>query len=140
MLFRSNDGVILTKQQEIAKIEEEIFDLQKQINMLEVENLDIDAYTSEFDSVSNQIRKLHELNFKITHNLTDAKKNIGFFHDNDTCPTCTQTIQKEYKDRKISDLQSKSEQYLDAIAKMKEQLEELDGKFTLLQEIGRAHV
>jgi DNA repair exonuclease SbcCD ATPase subunit len=130
----ANEGVITTKQNEIAKIEEEIFDLQKQINMLEAENLDIDAYTSEFDTVSKQIRKLNELHFKISHNLTDAEKNVGFFHDNDTCPTCTQTIQKEFKDRKISDLQSKSEQYSDALAKMKDQLEELDKQYTSLQE------
>lgn len=130
----SNEGVILTKQNEILKVEEEIFDLQKQINILEVENLDIDAYDTEFDTISKQIRKVNELHFKISHNNTDAEKNIAFFHDNDTCPTCTQTIQKEFKDRKISDLQSKSEQYLDALTKMSLQLEELDKQYTLLQD------
>jgi len=130
----SNEGVILTKQNEIAKVEEEIFDLQKQINILEVENLDIDAYDTEFDTITKQIRKVNELHFKISHNNTDAEKNIAFFHDNDTCPTCTQTIQKEFKDRKISDLQSKSEQYLDALTKMSLQIEELDKQYTLLQD------
>jgi len=130
----SNEGVILTKQNEIAKVEEEIFDLQKQINILEVENLDIDAYDTEFDTITKQIRKVNELHFKISHNNTDAEKNIAFFHDNDTCPTCTQTIQKEFKDRKISDLLSKSEQYLDALTKMKEQLEDLDKQYTSLQD------
>ena len=130
----SNEGVILTKQNEIAKVEEEIFDLQKQINILEVENLDIDAYDTEFDTITKQIRKVNELHFKISHNNTDAEKNIAFFHDNDTCPTCTQTIQKEFKDRKVSDLMSKSEQYLDALTKMKEQLEDLDKQYTSLQD------
>jgi DNA repair exonuclease SbcCD ATPase subunit len=130
----SNEGVILTKQQEIAKIEEEIFDLQKQINMLEAENLDIDAHTSEFDTISKQIRKLNELHFKISHNKTDAEKNLDFFHDNDTCPTCTQTIEKEFKDRKISDLRGKTLQYVDALSKMKDQLEDLDKQYTSLQE------
>jgi len=130
----ANGDVILTKQQEIAKIEEEIFDLQKQINMLEAENLDIDAHTSEFDTISKQIRKLNELHFKISHNKTDAEKNLDFFHDNDTCPTCTQTIEKEFKDRKISDLRSKTLQYIDGLSKMKDQLEDLDRQYTVLQE------
>jgi DNA repair exonuclease SbcCD ATPase subunit len=130
----ANGDVILTKQQEIAKIEEEIFDLQKQINMLEAENLDIDAHTSEFDTISKQIRKLNELHFKISHNKTDAEKNLDFFHDNDTCPTCTQTIEKEFKDRKISDLRSKTLQYIDGLSKMKDQLEDLDKQYTALQE------
>jgi DNA repair exonuclease SbcCD ATPase subunit len=130
----SNEGVILKKQEEIDKIEEEIFDLQKQINMLEAENLDIDAYTSEFDTISKQIRKLNELHFKISHNKTDAEKNLDFFHDNDTCPTCTQNIEKEFKDRKISDLRGKTLQYVDALSKMKDQLEDLDKQYTALQE------
>lgn len=130
----ANGDVILTKEQEIAKIEEEIFDLQKQINMLEVENLDIEAHTTEIDDLKRQIRKINELHFKITHNKNDAEKNLDFFHDNDTCPTCTQNIEKEFKDRKISDLRGKTLQYTDALGKMSQQLEDLDGKFTLLQE------
>lgn len=130
----TNEGVIVTKQNEIAKIEEEIFDLQKQINMLEAENLDIDANTTEMDAIQRQLNKLNQLHFKISHNKTDAEKNLDFFHDNDTCPTCTQNIEKEFKDRKISDLRGKTLQYLDALAKMKDQLEELDKQYTSLQD------
>lgn len=130
----ANGDVILTKEKEIAKIEEEIFDLQKQINMLEAESLDIDAHTSEIDDLKKQIKKINELHFKITHNKNDAEKNLDFFHDNDTCPTCTQTIEKEFKDRKISDLRGKTLQYTDALGKMSQQIEDLDGKFTILQE------
>jgi len=130
----SNESVILKKQEELDKIEEEIFDLQKQINMLEAENLDIDANTTEMDVIQRQLRKLHELKFKISHNKSDAEKNLDFFHDNDTCPTCTQTIEKQFKDRKITDLRGKTLQYVDALSTMEEQLLDLDGKFTLLQE------
>jgi DNA repair exonuclease SbcCD ATPase subunit len=130
----SNESIILKKQEEIDKIEEEVFDLQKQINMLEAENLDIDSNTTEIDTIQRQLNKLHELKFKISHNKNDAEKNLDFFHDNDTCPTCTQNIEKEFKDRKISDLRGKTLQYLDALSKMEEQLLDLDGKFTLLQE------
>lgn len=130
----ANGDVIITKENEIAKIEEEIFDLQKQINTLESESLDIDSNTTEIDDLKKQIKRINELHFKITHNKNDAEKNLDFFHDNDTCPTCTQTIEKEFKDRKISDLQGKTLQYTDALSKMSQQIEDLDGKFTLLQE------
>ncbi len=130
----SNEGEILLKNERIQKIEEEIFDLQRQINILETVNLDIDANTTEIDKIQKQINKLNQLQFKISHNKSDAEKNLDFFHDNDTCPTCTQTIQKEFKDRKISDLQGKTLQYIEALSKMKEQLSDLDKEFTLLQE------
>ena len=130
----ANGGEIDIKNEQIAKIEEEIFDLQKQINVLETENLDIDTHTTGIDTIQRQLNKLHELKFKISHNKSDAEKNLDFFHDNDTCPTCTQTIEKQFKDRKITDLRGKTLQYVDALSEMEEQLLELDGKFTLLQE------
>jgi DNA repair exonuclease SbcCD ATPase subunit len=130
----SNEGEIALKNENIFKVRKEILDLEKQISMLEAENLDIDANTTEMDTIQRQLNKLHELQFKISHNKSDAEKNLDFFHDNDTCPTCTQTIEKSFKDRKISDLQGKTLQYIDALAKMKEQLEDLDREFTLLQE------
>lgn len=130
----ANGGEIDIKNDQIAKIEEEIFDLQKQINALETENLDIDTHTTGIDTIQRQLNKLHELKFKISHNKSDAEKNLDFFHDNDTCPTCTQTIEKQFKDRKITDLRGKTLQYVDALSEMEEQLLELDGKFTLLQE------
>jgi len=130
----ANGGEIDIKNDQIAKIEEEIFDLQKQINALETENLDIDTHTTGIDTIQRQLNKLHELKFKISHNKSDAEKNLDFFHDNDTCPTCTQTIEKQFKDRKITDLRGKTLQYVDALSEMEEQLLELDGQFTLLQE------
>jgi DNA repair exonuclease SbcCD ATPase subunit len=54
----ANGDVILTKQQEIAKIEEEIFDLQKQINMLEAENLDIDAHISKSLTIKQMLKRI----------------------------------------------------------------------------------
>lgn len=128
----SNEGEIELKQKEIAALEEEIFEIQKGINVLEAENLDINTDITEITNLKEEIRKANSILHKLHHKFDSAQKEIDFFTKNDTCPTCTQTIQSEFKDRKISDLQENSKQFdagciqlQDKINKSSEQLDVL---------------
>ena len=47
--------------------------------------------------------KLHKLEAKIDQNLKTHKKTLKFFEDNTNCPTCTQEIQTDFRQTKISD-------------------------------------
>ena len=46
------------------------------------------------DMKYNQLQKLET---KIETNLNSHRKTLQFFKDNDSCPTCTQPIDKEFK-------------------------------------------
>ena len=129
----TNDGEIELKHREIASLEEEIHEIQKYINILETENVDIDTQITDFENVSNRIRNINELKFKIQHNNSTACKDLDFFHNNDTCPTCTQLIEKTFKDRKISDLSSKTEEYEQALLQLQSQHVTLDKRYTEIQ-------
>ena len=129
----TNEGEIELKHKEIAALEEEIYEIQKYINILETENVDIDTQITDFENVSNRIRNINELKFKIQHNNSAACKDLHFFEGNDTCPTCTQVIEKTFKDRKISDLNSKTEEYEQALLKLQSQLVTLDKRYTVIQ-------
>jgi DNA repair exonuclease SbcCD ATPase subunit len=141
---RSNDGEILLKQKEFASIEEDIFEIQKYINILETIDLDIHTEITEFDNVNRQINTLNDLKFKISHNNSAAYKELHFFEGNDSCPTCTQLIEKTFKDRKISDLSTKTEEYEQALLKLESQHITLDKKYTamlnLKDKLKRNHV
>ena len=50
------------------------------------------------DQKANQLAKLEA---KIETNLLNHKKTLEFFENNDTCNTCTQPIDKEFKENKI---------------------------------------
>ena len=50
------------------------------------------------DQKANQLAKLEA---KIETNLLNHKKTLEFFENNDTCNTCTQPIDKEFKEGKI---------------------------------------
>jgi DNA repair exonuclease SbcCD ATPase subunit len=141
---RSNDGEILLKQREFASVEEDIFEIKKYITILETIDLDIHTEITEFDKVNQQINTLNDLKFKISHNNSAAYKELHFFEGNDSCPTCTQLIEKTFKDRKISDLSTKTEEYEQALLKLESQHITLDEKYTamlnLKDKLKRNHV
>lgn len=130
----ANVGEIELKHKEISVLEEEIFEIKRCINMLEAENIDIHTEITEFDDVSDKIRNINELKYKIQHNNSTACKELNFFKGNDSCPTCTQIIEKTFKDRKISDLSAMTEEYEQALLKLESRHITLDKKYTKMQE------
>ena len=55
----------------------------------------------------SKLVKLNKLESKISSNLENHKKTLDFFEKNDTCPTCTQPIDKDFKTKKSKTTQDK---------------------------------
>ena len=128
----TNDGEIELKNKELGLLEEEVFEMHKYINILETENLDIHTEITDLDDINRQISKLNDLKFKISHNNSASYKELHFFEGNDSCPTCTQLIEKTFKDRKITELSSKTEEYEQALLELESKHVTLDKKYTAM--------
>jgi len=90
----------------LARIEE----TRKTIMRDEAEAATIEAEIDEFleqiedkDSVSARIQKILNLESNLEKKKANARKTIKFYHDNDECPTCTQTIDSAIKCEKIDE-------------------------------------
>jgi len=59
------------------------------------------------DKFTRKSAELSKLEAKIETNLSNHKKTLEFFKNNDTCNTCTQPIDKVFKQSKISSEESK---------------------------------
>ena len=84
-------GVYMT---EIATIEEDIF-----------------KFTKEQDEVigaGDKLVKLNNLKGKISQKVSVITKEHKFFTENTVCPTCTQTIEEEFRLNRITDAQNKA--------------------------------
>lgn len=83
-----------------------------------------------------KIKKKLEQNQKYRIQLTAEKErdedNIKFFHDNNTCPTCTQTIETEFKEKIKNKGATLREHIAKALEKLDSEKKELDKR---LQEI-----
>jgi DNA repair exonuclease SbcCD ATPase subunit len=55
------------------------------------------------DKINKKANQLSKLEAKIENNLLKHKRTLEFFENNDTCPECTQTINEEFKIKKIED-------------------------------------
>ena len=91
------------------------------------------------DSIKDQSKeqakmtKLSKLEAKIEQNLETHKKNLDFFEQNDNCPTCTQSIELDFKGEKIkleegklSTLNEGMTQIMSEISKQEEHLNAMD--------------
>ena len=73
---------------QLQKLNEEIISTKDQLQDKE-----------KFNKKANELSKLEA---KIETNLLNHKKNLEFFQENETCPTCTQQLEAEFRGEKIA--------------------------------------
>jgi DNA repair exonuclease SbcCD ATPase subunit len=58
-------------------------------------------------TISKKVKQLEALRTKIAHKIDVFKKEVGFFHDNENCPTCQQVIDEDFKLKTITNKTTK---------------------------------
>jgi DNA repair exonuclease SbcCD ATPase subunit len=79
-------------------------DLQEYLKKITLLNVEIENNKNnllERDNINAKANQLSKLEAKIETNLLKHKRTLEFFHNNDTCPECTQSINEEFKSTKI---------------------------------------
>ena len=104
-------------QQEIERKKNKIDELNLSIDSLCKNTLSLqkneNVQRSSLESLSfdnSKIRKLGNLRGKITQKVSTLTKELKFFEDNTVCPTCTQSIEDEFRLNKITDAQNKEQE------------------------------
>jgi DNA repair exonuclease SbcCD ATPase subunit len=97
--------------------QEKIANLDKEVGIYMTENStteeDIFKYTKEQEEVigsGDKLVKLNNLKGKISQKVTAITKEHKFFTENTVCPTCTQTIEEEFRLNRITDAQNKAKE------------------------------
>ena len=80
-----------------------------------------------------KLKKLEKIESKIETNLERHQKTLKFFEENSVCPTCTQPIEQEVKDKhcnderhKIAELEKGMKELLEEITKTETKITEYD--------------
>jgi DNA repair exonuclease SbcCD ATPase subunit len=87
----------------IETLSENTTSLQQQEN---VQRANLESLS--FDTT--KVRKLGNLRGKISQKVSTLTKELKFFEDNTVCPTCTQSIEDEFRLNKITDAQNKEQE------------------------------
>ena len=123
---KNNDDEIEKKKSEITTNEEYIVKINKDIELIQKH---IDVLTKKIQdksSVDSKSKKLVQLEAKLETNIKKVEKDIAFYHNNDNCPTCKQTIDDEFKQVQVNESEAK-------VSLQKKALQELGTEYNKMQ-------
>ena len=116
-------AAIMRDEAEATTLETEINDLLEQIE--------------DKDTVSARIQKILNLESNLEKKKANARKTIKFYHDNDECPTCTQTLDATIKCEKIEEKERIVSEVDDALQTLQSSLGEAELRLNEISGIQR---
>ena len=131
---RGNANINANKEK-IAKLDSEVGEYVDANIILEGY---MQQYTKEQENVigtSDKLRKLGNLKGKISQKVSTITAEHKFFTENTVCPTCTQTIEEEFRLNRIADAQDKAKELQSGYKELEEAIkeeEERERQFTTL--------
>ena len=69
-------------------------------------------------AVLKRIEDNNSIITKIETKLNDCKRDLNFFNSNNTCPTCTQEIQEDFRNNKIIEKTEKKDELIEALSRL----------------------
>ena len=76
------------------------------------------ALTKDQKEIGKKFESLKEVSSKLKHKSDSVDKELNFFINHDSCPTCQQEITTDLKQNRTEDLSAKKEELLDAFLKL----------------------
>ena len=113
----------------------------------EIDNYEVDNTATNYSLRSHQkdledyvgatekLHKLGNLKGKISQKISTITKEHKFFNENTVCPTCTQTIEEEFRLNRIVDAQNKAKELQKGFQELEETIkleQERERQFTVL--------
>ena len=114
--IEKNKGSIETLDLEVDKLLKDNNSLEEKINVCQ-EDL------KNYEGASKTLRELGSLKGKISQKVSTITKEHKFFTQNTVCPTCTQSIDEEFRLNKIEDAQSKAKELREGYEKLEESIQ-----------------
>ena len=118
-LSTRDEEIIKEKQAYIDQLlgEEEI--CQASVSQLNEESEKLYEDLKTLSSANKKLITLNNLKGKLTNKCASYKKQHEFFEENDTCPTCSQSISKEVKENKSGIIRSQVKELVLAIEELR---------------------
>ena len=92
-------------------------------------NKSIEEYKKELEGKEkedNKLKQLLKLETKIEQNIDTSNKSIKFFAENDTCPVCTQSIDRTFREQKGEQLHKKCAELETGIKKLTSEIDKVE--------------
>lgn len=136
-LKTNNDHLIKQKQELIDELMGEILLTEMALTRENNKLKDMLGQITDSDKVNSKRTKLIELESQLETKIRSLKKEITFYHDNDSCPTCRQGIDHDFKNETIGDRESKQTEITDALQKIETEINSINERVNQITEINK---
>ena len=114
----------------------------KQEYTTKIENINksIKEYKTELEGkekADNKLKQLLKLETKIEQNIDTSNKSIKFFAENDTCPVCTQSIDRTFREQKGEQLHKKCAELETGIKKLTSEIDKVEEQINYFGNISK---
>ena len=116
---RGNANINVNKEK-ITKLDSEIEIYISQNSEREEEVFKFTKDQEEVIGAGDKLLKLNNLKGKISQKVSAITKEHKFFNENTVCPTCTQTIEEEFRLNRITDAQNKAKELKDGYEELEQ--------------------
>ena len=104
---------INNNKEKIAKLDQEVDNYLNNNTELEKKTEELHQEVEKVTGAGDKLVKLNNLKGKISQKVSTITKEHKFFNENTVCPTCTQTIEEEFRLNRIEDAQNKARELKD---------------------------
>lgn len=134
---KTSEEFILKKKEVIANTFIEVETFQKEIELLFDKNNIMLEQILDFSSIENKKIKLSTIENKIFTNISKLEKENLFYHSNDNCPTCKQSIETEFKFGIIEKNNNKLSELSDGKLKLSDEFANINNRLITINSINK---
>lgn len=134
-LKNNNEQLITEKKDRIEETNNQINNLDKEYWVYEIKRKELVESIKDNESVTKKLETLSKLKHQIEAKKAIIEKDIKFFEKHDNCPTCTQSIDAEFRQKTVSDKNSEIENIETGLAQLIEQYENTNRRLNEIMDI-----
>ena len=125
------------KQKKIIESEQQILDIEDKVKLI-MKHIDImNSKINDKITVDGKNKKLIQLEAKMESNIKKVEKDIDFYHNNDSCPTCKQNLESDFKLSQIQERLSKKNEIQNGLDQIYKEISNLNTRISEIDEIQR---
>lgn len=129
-LRKNNDEIIRTKESQIKEIEKKLSQLEEENSQYQAEIVQLEREIEGSEKLKKRLRKLDDYESELNLKIKQITKDLSFFVDNSSCPTCKQEISDDFRKERVENRSRKLESLEDGLTKLKEEYTETTSKLS----------
>ena len=111
---------IENRKTQVIKLLNEVENYIRDNSIIEENILEHSKNQEEVTGSGDKLKKMGNLKGKISQKVSTITKEHKFFNENTVCPTCTQTIEEEFRLNRINDAQNKAKELQQGYTELEE--------------------